>query len=148
MDNELNTRLMEAQTRAEITDIVNLFNADIKKKEILRAAKYNELLDRIADQVSLRVEQRPDQFTNSELLQYIKTLQESITNSFTDPIKDIPVIQVKNELNIAIGDTLSSASKARVRDAIEAIIKRTAAEDAVIDINDYKTIEDDSNEVL
>ena len=147
MDDELNTKLMEAQTKAEITDIVNLFNADIKKKEILRAAKYDELLDKIADQVAMRVEQRPDQFTNTELLQYIKTLQESIANSFVDPIKDMPVIQVKNELNIAIGHSLSSTSKARVRDAIEAILKRTAVPDAV-EINDYEIEEDDSNEVL
>ena len=82
--------IMEEQDPNKTKDLVELFNWNISKKNVARIEKLNNLYDSITDQMIERVDKRADQFSNSDLLDYVKTIQTAIdTNT-----KNLGQIQV------------------------------------------------------
>lgn len=147
MSDKLTNELMAAETKDEITNVINMFNADIKKREVLRATRYNDLLDKLTDQMTIRIEERPDQFTNDDLLRYSKTLQDSVNNAFSSRIDSLPTINLnQTSVNIAVGNDLSIESKHKVRDAIDAILKN--AMDNSTQEADYIELKENNDEIL
>ena len=53
---ELRQKLLQSKNPEEIDDLVNLFNLNIKKKEIIRADIYSDLQDKVTDQIGKRIE--------------------------------------------------------------------------------------------
>ena len=68
----------------ELQKIVDMFNLNIKKKNILRAERISEIQDNILNQISARVVKRPDEFSNTDLLNYFKAMQDTLLKNPTE----------------------------------------------------------------
>lgn len=128
-------------------DLVDLFNWNMSKKNILRLQKLNNLYDSITDQMVERVDKRADQFSNSDLLDYVKTIQGAIdinTKNLTQ-VQDTPqIIQQQNtQINVNLVDNFDQDAKKRILDAIQATLKQASA---VKDTQEEKTIVIDNME--
>ena len=72
--NDLEKQLKEAQDGDSLQKVVDLFNLNIKKKDIIRAGQLSELQDKISQQMADRVNNHAGEFSNKDLLDYFKVI--------------------------------------------------------------------------
>lgn len=124
---DLEQKLISEQDTQELQQIVDLFNLNIRKKDILRARKLSNLQDKISDQMQARVEEHADEFSNKDLLDYFKTIQDTLSKSDTliTP-ENMPAIQINQQnLNITVGETsLNKESKDKVMDKVKELLAK------------------------
>lgn len=98
---DIEKSILEEENLDDLNDIVKLFNISLKKKDLIRNSKLSEAQDKIVDQIIARVSERPDNFSNEDLLKYYKTIQDSLTkmDGSLDDIK-VPTIQLNQQINI------------------------------------------------
>lgn len=91
---------------------------------------YDNLLDHITEQMTERITQRGDQFSNKDLLDYANSVTTSLEKAQKQitGIDDIPVIQVNQQNNTLIMDSLDSESQRRVENAIKSILEKIKKE--------------------
>lgn len=122
---EENTQqFIESTDGNEIQSIVNIFNQNLKKKEILRAGKLSELQDKIVDQVEKRLDKYSDEFSNRDLIEFFKTFQGTL--SITDKtIENIPQISItQNQLNVNIEPPeFDQDSRQRILNAVRQLMQ-------------------------
>lgn len=143
--NPLDERVQEVIDEAVATsdpnktkDLIELFNDSINKKAMIRTAKLNNLLDAATDQAIKRFEEKPDQFSNKEVLDYMNTvtvINEKAMNSL-NRVVEAPAIQVNQqntEVNLNLGENnlegLDQASRMKVLNAINSILRGVKEED-------------------
>lgn len=130
-ENELSLedKILQETDVNKLDEAIALFNLYIRKKDIVRTGKLNDLQDKIAEHISQRIENNVDQFSNKDLLDYFKTIQETIdkSNMTVDDIST-PAIQL-NQVNINMTDDLNIESRRKVLDAVNAIIKANKVEE-------------------
>lgn len=135
---ELEKKLFEETDIDSMKNIINLFNLNIKKKDIVRTARLNDLQDKIYDQMDKRISLKSDEFSNADLLNYYKTIQESINKADTTLDKvDTPSIQiVQNQLNIQQKDSsLDRDSRLKVVDLVNKFMKMSSQNEVVQDVD-------------
>lgn len=147
----LEDKLLLADDVDEIKDIINIFNLNIKKKNIIRTSKLNELQDKISEQMTQRIDKKAGEFSNKDLLDYFKVLQDTINKSDNnlDGV-DIPSIQInQNQVNINVKkDELDKESRDRVADAVNSILAKIKqselVEENIVDV-EYHEEEEEEN---
>lgn len=109
-------KILREENIDELNELIDMFNLNLKKKDIVRSAKLSEVQDKIVDQMSKRVEERPDEFSNADLLNYHKTVQDTLSKSDNtlDDVK-VPSIQINQQFNVNNADTDSFDSDSRKR---------------------------------
>ena len=124
-EEELEIQLLEEDNIDNIKTIIDLFNVNIKKKNIIRTSKLNELQDKIYEQIDQRITDDIDTFSNRTLLEYFKVMQDTIDKANVDSEQmAMPNIQVnQNNLNITMGTELNRESRQKITDAIKNIIE-------------------------
>lgn len=150
--------MLNSKDQAEYKSLIDLFNLNQSKKNALRIVKLNELLGNIEDQAIKRIQETPDQMSNKDLLEYLKTIEESIDRSqkYVDKVEDKPMIQL-NQQNITINDSkvngLDRESREKVLEVVNSILKEIQEnnEENIIDVEDLKEnigepIEGDTND--
>ena len=142
---ELEDKLLSATDRENIKDIIDIFNLNIKKKDVIRNAKLSELQDKIYSQMEKRVTEHPDMFNNQDLLNYYKVVQETLNRSIgKDEDSEIPKIQI-NQQSIHLENSksmLNRDSRAKVLDVVNSILNDSND----LDIDDFIT-EDENSEL-
>ena len=116
--------ILEENDFTKLKDLINDFNITQSKKEALRILKYNSLLDNISDEMITRFRKHSDEFTNSDLLQYLQAIQNSVekSNKKLNNASDISLITI-NQVNInPQEDVLDRESREKVADALKAIM--------------------------
>lgn len=110
----------------KVKDLTQLFNAAHIKKQVLRTMAYDEILDHINDQMAERIIQRGDQFSNKDLIDYANSVTSHLEKAQKQisGVNDIPVIQINQQNNTIITDTLDSESQQRVESAIKSILEK------------------------
>ena len=88
--NELVSKILAENDSKQIKDLTSLFNLNIKKKNVLRLLKLNDLLDNVNDTVIERVNKRSDELTMKEVIDILTTTQSIIekTNKTIETTKD------------------------------------------------------------
>lgn len=125
---ELEQKLIQETDIDELKNVINLFNLNIKKKDILRTNKLSNLQDLVTDQMGERLEKNAGAFSNKDLIDYFKIIQESINkadNSLNGV--DTPAIQLNQQFNLNVDnkkDELDKDSRDRVADAVNAILAK------------------------
>lgn len=133
---DFNSKLLEASDPDELKDLVDLFNFNLKKKELLRLNSFSDMQDSVVEELSQRLLQNSGSFSNADLLNYLNSIQKILDKSNQEE-KYIPTIAIQKNNTINIdGTTLSRESKDRVKAAIKAIL------DGNNDISDLAEIED------
>ena len=110
--------------------LLNLFNVNIAKKNTLRVLKVDQLLDKVTDEALKRVEERPDEIANKDLLNYATVAQSQIDKSMQiiKSVNETPAIQLnqQNIVNInTVGQELSKESRERVLSAVTEILNNS-----------------------
>ena len=143
---ELEEKIINEMDSSKISEIIDLFNVNIKKKDIIRASKMSSLQDAIFNQIQERIQKHSDEFSNKDLAEYYKLAQDTLDKASAISIDAMtPSIQIQqNNLNIKIGENEYSAeSKERIVDAVSNILNKLKAEDKeIVDIDSYVQEED------
>ena len=128
-NDDLVNQLMVTTDSSDIEEIINLFNFNMKKKNILRVNTYNNLLDKITDEVVNRFENHSDEFSNKELLDYLNSIQsfaynKQVSNDVSVPSITLNTINMTNNINNI--DSIDIDSRKRIQDAIQKIINNNS----------------------
>lgn len=128
--------IMDEQDPNKTKDLVELFNWNISKKNIARIQKLNSLYDSITDQMIERVDKRADQFSNSDLLDYVKTIQGAIDTNTKNlsQVQEPPLIVQQNntQINVNVADKFDREAKERILAAVQATLAQ--AQKSPIDV--------------
>lgn len=124
------TKIIRSKDLDEVKDLTALFNLQQTKKSVLRTMTYNQLVDSIIEQMQERVSKRADQFSNKELLDYLKIMNEGIEKA-QQQINNVstaePLIQFNQQNNTVVvnqADQLDAASRQRVSRALSSILAK------------------------
>lgn len=151
--NEILSELIQADDMEEIKDLTHLFNAHQAKRNALRINALNDVQDALVQQMADRLQHTPDNFNNTDIANWMKTVQQVIDTSqkSVEQVDAIPAItyqQTNNtQVNVSIVDSLSRESRTRITDAIQKILQvaQNPVEDAVQEIED--PIEESTNQI-
>lgn len=117
-------------------DLTYLFNVNQNKKTMVRVNKLSELLDVITDQAIIRFTVRPDEISNKELIDGLKTVQDLVERGQKQVLgtAEAPLIQINQQTNeVKVGDTgisLNHESRERVKNAVLSLINGLAIQQA------------------
>lgn len=125
---DLATQIVDEQDADKTKNLISLFNWNMSKKNVSRVKKLNDLYDAVTDQMASRIASRADQFTNSDLLDYMKTIQGAIDTSsqnLTNAQEPPQIVQQNNtQINVNIGDTFDRDAKMRILAAVQETLKQ------------------------
>lgn len=142
-------QVIEEQDADKTKDLISLFNWNISKKNVSRVLALNKLYDSVTEQMASRFASRADQFTNSDLLDYMKTIQGAIDTSsknLTDAQEPPRIIQQNNtQINVNVGDSFDRDAKQRILEAVQATLK--LAQKGTIELP-QEDIQQDDTEVM
>lgn len=147
---ELEQRLIQETDIDELKNVINLFNLNIKKKDIIRTNKLSDLQDLVTSQIGERLEKNAGAFSNKDLIDYFKVLQDSINkaDNSLDTV-DTPAIQLNQQINLNVSkeEELDRESRARIADAVNSILVKMQnqpkeVEEEIVDA-EYQELEED-----
>lgn len=145
MDNkELTDLIIKEEDPDKSKSLINLFNLHMAKQNALRLEAINGLIDNTIDNIKERLENKSDEFTNKDLIDYLNALYgaaEKSSKSIND-INNSPSIVVNNigQVNINQEDNLSRESKAKIAEAIKAILKQQQSNTLEIENNEITEV--------
>lgn len=137
---EVGTTELNAESKALLSKIIaesdlekskaltQLFNVNQNKKTLVRVDKLSELMDAITEQALTRFTQRPDEISNQELLQSLKTVSELIDKgqkqaAETEQQPLIQINQQNNELHVNDATSgLGRESREKVKNAVMSLL--------------------------
>lgn len=135
---KLEKQLIKEDNIDDINRIVDLFNLNLQKKNIIRSAKLSDVQDKVVDQILQRIDLEPEEFSNDDLIKYHKIIQETLdkTDTTMDNVKT-PTIQINQQVNV---DKImfDSDSRKRILSAVQDILNG----DEILDFNALKEIEE------
>lgn len=135
---KLEKQLIKEDNLDDINRIVELFNVNLQKKNIIRSAKLSDVQDKVVDQILQRINLEPEEFSNEDLIKYHKIIQETLdkTDTTMDNVK-VPTIQINQQVNV---DKImfDSDSRKRILAAVHDILNA----DNVIDLDLLTTKEE------
>ena len=146
MDNkELTNQLIKEEDVDKSKQIMNLFNLHMAKKNAIRLDTISDLIDDTLDNIKERLDNKSDEFTNKDLLDYLNALYgaaEKSSKSISD-LENNPSIVVNNIGNVTVNspaNELSRESKARVAEAIKLILDQQKAANIEIENNEITEV--------
>lgn len=137
-------------------ELTQLFNANQNKKTMVRVNKLSDLLDTITEQALARFTTRPDEISNKELFDGLKTVQDLIERGQKQVagVGETPLIQVNqqtNEVNIGgAPSNLNRDSRERVKSAVLSLLNNITATSSiempseVIEIEPAETVDEET----
>lgn len=130
---ELQTQLIKETDPDELKNVIDLFNLNIHKKDLLRSVKIDTLQDKIVDQIEKRMDRYSGEFSNKDLIDYFKLLSDSkYKSSESISSTSIPVITYNNQVNINMEDSFDRDARKRILDAVNSIVADVTASSEVV----------------
>lgn len=131
--------ILEETDMDSLNDMIKLFNLNLKKRNLIRSSKLSEVQDKVVEQIASRVEDRPDNFSNDDLLKYYKTIQDTLNKADMSLDKmEVPTIQVNQQINV--GAEFDRDSRRRILDTVNQILKSANdTSEVVIDVEEEGT---------
>lgn len=127
----------------KVKDLTHMFNLLQAKKNALRMIKMGELVDLTADQMQKRLENKPDEFSNTELVNYLNALQNAMDkiSKGLGTVDELPTIALQqNNVTVNMGDNLNADSRERIADAVKAILAKQKDQESIdaefVEVND------------
>lgn len=144
---KLEEQLLNETNIDELNKVINLFNLNIKRKDMVRTSHLNDLQDKITNQISERLDTNAGEFSNKDLIEYFKVIQATISNA-DNSLEDIdtPAIQINQQINIGQqSDELSRSSREKVKNVIDQILNGANLDElnkSIIDVEDIEEVND------
>lgn len=119
---KLEKQLLKETDPENIKQIVELFNLNLQKKNIIRNAKLSDVQDKVVNQITERIDLEPESFSNEDLIKYHKTIQETLikTSMSSEDVK-MPTIQINQQVNVD-KMVFDSDSRKRILSAVNEIL--------------------------
>ena len=138
----LREQIIDEDDPTKTKQLVSLFNWSLAKKNVARLQKLHNLYDSVTDNMVTRFENRSDQFSNGDLLDYMKVLQGAIdtTTKNINQTEEPPTIVNNTQINVNVVDGFDRDAKARILAAIQETLK-TAEQTTSFDENPTVTAE-------
>ena len=145
---QLLNQIIKEHDDEKTRDLTYLFNQNQNKKTMIRLDKLSDLQDNLVAQLAKRIQERPDQISNQDLLQAMKITQniaergqKQITGS-----TEAPLIQVNQQTNtVNMGDDLQGFNRdarERVKNAVASLLSglntKTTSDTIIINSEDEK----------
>ena len=119
-------KILNGESPESTKDLVSLFNWNMSRKNVARILKLNGLLDNVTDQMAVRLTNRADQFSNDDLLDYMKTLQGAVDSSYKqlNQVEEPPMIvqQTNTQINVNLMNDFDRDAKQRILDAVQSVL--------------------------
>ena len=122
-------RIMEEENAVKLKDLTHLFKVHMAKKNIVRIIKYYDMIDLVNKQTFKRLEARPDEISNKDLISFMTTFLTTIEkttetlSTLDDTTSGLTINQQHNEVNINVGPaSLDRESKERVIDTVKNLL--------------------------
>jgi hypothetical protein len=146
--------IIAEESPTKLKDLTHLFKVHIAKKNIIRLIKYYDMMDLVNEQTMQRLENRPDEISNKDLLTFMTTFLTTIEKTtqslgtLDDTTSGLVINQQNNEVNINVGtQKLDRDSKERVVDAIKSLMSLISEPSAKNDVIDIEDIEEEAEVV-
>lgn len=147
---DLINKIAQAKNKDELENLYQQFNINNTKKNAIRVAQLNNLLDKVNNEAEERLTKRADQISNKEILDYMNAIGNQIERSqkLVDGIKEITAVQVnntQNNVNINVGESvkLNKESRNKITDIISMILKENTDDSKTVEvIEDPKAIKE------
>ena len=124
--NSLASQVLVESDPEKTKQLIELFNWNISKKNTTRVLKLNNLYDDVTDQMVLRFKTRSDQFSNSDLLDYMKAVQSAIDTSQKNltSMDTAPTIvhQTNTQINVQVENSFDRDARERILEAIQSTL--------------------------
>lgn len=141
---DLINKIAQAKNNDELQNLYQQFNINNTKKNAIRVAQLNNLLDKVNNEAEERLTKRADQISNKEILDYMNAIGNQIERSqkLVDEIKDITAVQfnntTQNTVNINVGESanlkLDKQSRDKITDIIFMILKENIDESKPVEV--------------
>lgn len=146
---EILNKLIAETDPDKAKDLTALFNINQNKKTLARTNKMSDLLDILADQAMSRMTEHPDEISNKELFEGMKTIQSLIEHG-QDQVNEQPdtFIQINpTEVNVVNGDALNRDSRERVKNAVLSLLNNLQnTQTSTTEANFVDKTEDENND--
>lgn len=119
-------KVLNAGDPNDLKDLTQLFNFNQAKKNLLRLQKLSILNDDVVSKMERRLSERPDDFSNKDLLDYLQVINNVLDkqSKSQDDVLDKPMItyQQNNQVNVNIANDLTRESRDKITDLISEIL--------------------------
>lgn len=135
--------IISTKSSRDLTDLTDLFNQNIKKKNMIRLLKFNQILDKTSDEALKRLITNPDDISTRDLINLIQISQKT-TESTTAAISGQTTPEIKQNINVNINDEepLSRESREKVINFIKMLnLSGTGLNDITNDVIDAEFAE-------
>ena len=138
--------IMEEEDSETLAEIIKLFNLSLKKRDLIRSSKLSEIQDKVVEQIATRVEERPDNFSNEDLLKYYKTIQSSLVDTSTSSKEiSVPSIQLNQQINVNT-EEFDRDSRRRIINTVNQILD--LVKDTSVTVEDAVALSDEDMRVI
>ena len=128
-EEDIAQELIEEKDPDKTKSLMNLFNLNFAKKNAIRLDTLSSLIDDVIAKVGQRLEERPDEFSNKDLIDYLNALYQAADKSrqVVTGMDEIPAITLNQQNNVIVNaaDGLTKESKLRIAAAVNAILNQT-----------------------
>ncbi len=128
-EDSITRELMSAKTKEDYQRIVDIFNMAQGKKNILKAMRWDKILDKAGEELLRRLMNNSDQFDNDTLLKYIQVITGQIAKAheYVDTVSKQPIISI-NQSKTEVNVNINRESNENVRDAVTDLLRQLQAQ--------------------
>ena len=123
------SQLVQSNEADEIKRLTQLFNVNQMKKDAIRTVKLNDMLDKLDTKILDRIENSADDMSNRDLIDYVNTVQQSISKSAQNVanINQTPLIQFNQQNNVVnVGQgQFTRESRGKIIDIVQQLLQGT-----------------------
>ena len=136
VEEDLVKALLEETDSDKTKNLMNIFNLNFAKKNAIRLESISDLLDDVLLKVGERLQKRPDEFSNKDLIDYLNALYQAAEKSskIVGGAEEIPAITLNQQNNVIVSTTdgLTRESRMKIAAAVAAILNQTQLKEGEI----------------
>lgn len=138
----LENEIMTSDDADELSDIIDIFNLNLQKKNLVRNKKLNDIQDKVVERMLEKIESEPWEFSNDDLIKFHKVIQETISKSPNIDKTEIPLIQVNQQINVN-SPNFDRESRAKILSAVNDILNNKEYKLEKEELEEVQVLKDD-----
>ena len=139
---DLETEIMQTDDADALSDIIDIFNLSLQKRNIIRNKKLNDIQDKVVERMLEKLESEPWEFSNEDLIKFHKVIQDTLSKSSTIDKDEIPKIQINQQINVASAE-FDRESRSKILAAVKSIMENNAKAEAEQELEEVQILEDE-----
>lgn len=138
----LENEILTSDDADELSDIIDIFNLNLQKKNLVRNKKLNDIQDKVVERMLEKIESEPWEFSNDDLIKFHKVIQDTLTKSPNIDKSEIPLIQVNQQINVN-SPNFDRESRAKILSAVNDILNNKEYKLETEELEEVQVVEDD-----